>query len=317
MPQHTLFDTTVNRHLPTFSCRFPSRFSPGPPQGPWPAITIIWQFSNRLKWYFLGHFVTWTPNRNRTSTVDESIINTTYDEILDRNPSYWILQELLPIISLIGLRILTALRHTTFGTIKSSCKLSLFTFAKQKHHFADSDSDNQWMDLMQEIRKEVSLKHTGIKQEPYSAPIHDTHINQLQHDIAQLQTDIQSLKEAISTAHTQCAALLDTIPVALQQQLSKMKEDINHLQQMTRPNTYPALPENYRNCRTTDGLVICRRCNQVRHFARACPENLPPPRAPTHYQNQRHKCPSWPLPISMAVVHSQSPPQSIFATPFL
>ena len=173
------------------------------------------------------------------------------------------------------------------------------------------------MDLLQEIRKEVSLKHTGIKQEPYSAPIHDTHINQLQHDIAQLQTDIQSLKEAISTAHTQCAALLDTIPVALQQQLSKMKEDINHLQQMTRPNTYPALPENYRNCRTTDGLVICRRCNQVRHFARACPENLPPPRAPTHYQNQRHKCPSWPLPISTAVVHSQSPPQSIFSTPFL
>ena len=46
------------------------------------------------------------------------------------------------------------------------------------------------MDLLQEIRKEVSLKHTGIKQEPYSAPVQD--VNQLQHDITQLQTDIQS-----------------------------------------------------------------------------------------------------------------------------
>ena len=42
------------------------------------------------------------------------------------------------------------------------------TFAKRKHHFADTDSDTQLMDLLQEIRKEVSLKHTGIKQEPYS-----------------------------------------------------------------------------------------------------------------------------------------------------
>ena len=31
------------------------------------------------------------------------------------------------------------------------------------------------MDLLKEIRKEVSLKHTEIKQEPYSAPIQDTH----------------------------------------------------------------------------------------------------------------------------------------------
>ena len=34
--------------------------------------------------------------------------------------------------------------------------------------------------------------------------------------------------------------------------------------------------------------MICRRCNQVGHCARACPGNLPPPRAPTHYQNHRH-----------------------------
>ena len=52
------------------------------------------------------------------------------------------------------------------------------TFAKRKHHFADIDSDTQPMDLLQEISKEVSLKHTGIKQEPYSAPVQDTHTNQ-------------------------------------------------------------------------------------------------------------------------------------------
>ena len=159
------------------------------------------------------------------------------------------------------------------------------TFAKRKHHFADTDSDTKLMDLLQEIRKEVSLKHTGIKQEPYSTPVHNTYVNQLQHDITQLQTDIQSLKEAITTPHIQYAAPLDTSPVALQQQLYKMKEDIKHLQQMTRPNTYPASPENYRNFGTADGLVICRRCNQVGHFARACPGNLPPPKTPRHYQN--------------------------------
>ena len=49
------------------------------------------------------------------------------------------------------------------------------TFAKRKHHFADTDSDTQLMDLLQETCKEISLKHTGIKQEPYSAPVQDTH----------------------------------------------------------------------------------------------------------------------------------------------
>ena len=86
------------------------------------------------------------------------------------------------------------------------------------------------MDLLQETRKDVSLKHTGIKQEPYAAPVHNTHTNHLQQNISDLQTDIQSLKEAINTPHTQYAAPLDTSPVALQQQLSKMKEDIKHLQ---------------------------------------------------------------------------------------
>ena len=84
------------------------------------------------------------------------------------------------------------------------------------------------MDLLQEIRKEVSLKHTGIKQEPYSAPVHNTNTNYLQQNIFQLQTDIQSLKDAINTPHTQYAAPLDTNPVALHQQLSTIKEDIEH-----------------------------------------------------------------------------------------
>ena len=51
------------------------------------------------------------------------------------------------------------------------------TLAKGKPHFADTYSGTQLMDLLQEIRKEVSLKHTGIKQEPYSAPVQDTHAN--------------------------------------------------------------------------------------------------------------------------------------------
>ena len=88
--------------------------------------------------------------------------------------------------------------------------------------------------------------------------------------------------------YTQYAATLETNAVTLQQQLSKMKEDIKHLQQMKRLNVYPTPPGYYRSFRTTDGLVICRRCNQVGHFACVCPGNLPPPRAPTHYQNHRH-----------------------------
>ena len=80
---------------------------------------------------------------------------------------------------------------------------------------ADTDSDTQLMDLLQEVRKEVSLKHTGIKQELYSAPVQNTHTNHLYHIIFQLQTDIQSLKEAINTPHTQYAAPLDTNPVVL------------------------------------------------------------------------------------------------------
>ena len=67
-----------------------------------------------------------------------------------------------------------------------------------------------------------------------------------------------------------------------------MKQDIRQLQPTKHPNTYPTPPGNYRSFRTTDGLVICRHCHQVEHFARTCPANLPPSRAPTRYQNQRH-----------------------------
>ena len=64
---------------------------------------------------------------------------------------------------------------------------------------------------------------------------------------------------------------------------------------MTGPNTYPASLGNYRNFETADGLVICRRCNQVGHFTRTCPGNLPPPKTPTHYQNhQRNYAPPGP-----------------------
>ena len=93
------------------------------------------------------------------------------------------------------------------------------TFAKRKDHFADTDSDTQFIDLLQDIRKEVSLKHTEIKQEPYSAPVQDTHINHLQHDISQLQTDIQNLQESVNSTHTLYAVPLDTNHVDLQQQL--------------------------------------------------------------------------------------------------
>ena len=51
------------------------------------------------------------------------------------------------------------------------------TFAKRKHYFADTDSDSPLINLLQEIC--ISLKHTGIKQEPYSAPIHDTHAHHI------------------------------------------------------------------------------------------------------------------------------------------
>ena len=43
------------------------------------------------------------------------------------------------------------------------------------------------MDLLQGIRKEISLKHTGIKQEPYSANVEYTHAHYLQQDTPNLK----------------------------------------------------------------------------------------------------------------------------------
>ena len=92
----------------------------------------------------------------------------------------------------------------------------------------------------------------------------------------------------MNTPYHQYAAPLDTNPVTLQQQLHKMKEDIRHLQQTKRPNVYPTLPGNHRSFQTTNGLVICQRCNRVGNFAHPCLANLPLLRAPTRYQNYRH-----------------------------
>ena len=43
------------------------------------------------------------------------------------------------------------------------------------------------MGLLQQIRKEISLKHTGIKQEPYSANVEYTHAHYLQQDTPNLK----------------------------------------------------------------------------------------------------------------------------------
>ena len=87
-------------------------------------------------------------------------------------------------------------------------------------------------------------------------PIQDTLANQLHQDISQLQTDVQILKESMTTPQHQHATPLDTNPVALQQQLSKMKAEIRHLQQMKR--LIPA-PLFLVIVEATDGLVNCRR----------------------------------------------------------
>ena len=166
------------------------------------------------------------------------------------------------------------------------------TFAKWKHQCTDSNSE-----LLQEIQKEVSLKYTGIKQEPYSAPVQETHNAQMQPKISQLQTNKQFPKEAMTTRHNQYAAPLDTNPVALQQQLSKSKSQIKQLQQDRRPDSYLNTPGTRRNFRTTDGQIICHRFSHVGHFARSCETNLTPlktktgfPHAQSHaggYQNQK------------------------------
>ena len=66
--------------------------------------------------------------------------------------------------------------------------------------------------------------------------------------MSQIQVDMQSLKEAINTPPNQYAASLDTNPVALQQQLFKIKEDMKHLQQMK--HIYPTTHRSTHSLRT-------------------------------------------------------------------
>ena len=143
------------------------------------------------------------------------------------------------------------------------------TFAKRKHHFADTDSGTQLMDLLQEIRKEVSLKHTGIKQEPFQYLPRIPMPSIFNKKSPNLKRICEILKESMNTSHHQHAAPLHTNPVTLQQQLSKMKEDTRHLLPTKHPNAYPTPPGNYRSFWTMDGLVICQQCDRVGHFARA------------------------------------------------
>ena len=52
-------------------------------------------------------------------------------------------------------------------------------FAKRKHHFTDFTSETELIELLQDIPRKISLKHTDIKR--------DTHNAQL--NISQVQTD--------------------------------------------------------------------------------------------------------------------------------
>ena len=53
------------------------------------------------------------------------------------------------------------------------------TSTKRKQQVTDRKSETELIELLQDRKKEVSLKHIGIKQEPYPAPVQDTHNAQL------------------------------------------------------------------------------------------------------------------------------------------
>ena len=86
------------------------------------------------------------------------------------------------------------------------------TFAKRKHHFEDTDSGTQLMDLLQEIRKEVSLKHTGIKQEPFQHLSRIPMPSIFNKKSPKLKRICEILKESMNTSHHQHAAPLHTNP---------------------------------------------------------------------------------------------------------
>ena len=148
----------------------------------------------------------------------------------------------------------------------------------------------------------------------------------MQQNISQVQTDIQFLKDAMTALHNQYAAPLDTNPVALQQNLSKMKAEIKQVQQTRHPNSYPNNPGASRRFRPTDGQIICRCCNNVGDFARSCKTNLAPaktnirfPHAQSYagsYENQRpshvnHGISQYPQP---QYVPNHNPRQNVFRT---
>ena len=81
-----------------------------------------------------------------------------------------------------------------------------------------------------------------------------------------------------------------------------MKEDIKQLQQTKHPNAYPTPPGNYRSFRTTNGLVICRRCHQVGHMP-GKPAASKSPHALSESVTQL--CTSRHLPTSSPIVCSQ------------
>ena len=53
------------------------------------------------------------------------------------------------------------------------------TSTKRKQQVTDRKSETELIELLQDIWKEVTLKHIGIKQESYAAPVQDTHNLQL------------------------------------------------------------------------------------------------------------------------------------------
>ena len=89
-------------------------------------------------------------------------------------------------------------------------KLKQTLLIRQPQTYNNTDSDTQLMDLLQEIQKEVSLKHPGIKHELYSVHVQDGNTNRLQQDIPQLQSDTQILKESVTTSTHQHATPSDT-----------------------------------------------------------------------------------------------------------
>ena len=132
------------------------------------------------------------------------------------------------------------------------------------------------MDLLQEICKDVSLKHTGTIFKACSRytckPTSTRHFT---------TPNRYAYSQGINDHSPTLISYSFRYPVVLQQQLSKMKAEIRHLQQMKRPNYYPILVE------LTEALGPCMVKSFVDdvHFTYACPTNLTPTKVPTHYQN--------------------------------